>query len=126
VRTAYESFLRVLTGLDGSPDRTWVAALSQVATPAVAASVAAAATTIGAAHEHTVGQLTDAQFTVAVTGSQAQVGDCLDEYDWHLVENGSGAADPGVTRGRFRGEAQLTETGGRWLIAQFHSTTTPC
>jgi len=103
-----------------------VTVLQRVATSDIVDSVTAQANTIEAAHEHTEGELSDSDVKVSVTGSNASISDCLDQYDWFLVEDGTGEPDPAVTRGHFTGSAQLTLTTGGWKVSAFAASTSPC
>jgi uncharacterized protein YraI len=125
-RASYTAFLKDLSGLDSSFQASWIAAMAEVATTQIVESAWQAANTVRAAHEHTVGELSDSHLSVVVVGNTARVEDCLDEFDWYVVEDGSGRPDPAVSRGHFQAVGALGFAAGRWLVTQFQPGTASC
>ena len=108
VLTAYETYLVDLSGLDDTLSQGYIAPLAAVTTNRLAQASVRQAAALLAAHEHGVGTLRDDKVTVVLRGSDAaDITDCQDEFDFYLVADSTGTADPFVQRGDFAGAAQL-------------------
>jgi hypothetical protein len=114
---AYQSFLTDVAGLDASFDPGWVSRLREVATPKLVDAVRKVAAAYQTLDDHTVGALHDSHVTIRVQGTRAAVIDCLDEYDWYIVDNKTGMADPGATRGDFEAFTDVAQSSQGWKVS---------
>lgn len=126
INQAYYVFMTSISGIDDDFNGGWVTQLQKVAQPAVVSAAEQAAGTLEAAKEHGVGTLTDDQRRLSITGTTATLTDCLDEYDWYVVSDGTSQPDPGVARGFFVGSGTFVEAGGHWLVSSWRSEPTKC
>jgi hypothetical protein len=127
VQAVYTVFLTDLAGLDDYLNRSWFDALQQVATPGLVDAAQEAVDVIGQSQDHAVGTLRGDHESVTITGATtAAIVGCLDEKDWYLVSDTTGAPDPGVTRGYYVTIAKLLYQRGRWYVDIWQPTKGAC
>ena len=127
IKTAYETYLVDLSGLDDSLNKAWVDRVASVTTNRLAQASVRQAAALLSAQEHGVGVLRDDHVGIVMTGSSsAALADCQDEYHFYLVDDNSGSPDPFISRGDFAGSAQMVLQNGRWLVDVFTTTHVTC
>jgi hypothetical protein len=127
IESDYHSFLVLLSGLDDNLTSNWSTALQGVATARLVLAAQRDAAAIEQAHEHGVGTLTvDHEVVKLLSGTQATVFGCLDEYDFYLVQDANGQPDPAVSRGDFVGVADMVEVSGQWRVDVWESEQGHC
>jgi hypothetical protein len=117
VNRSYQAFLTDVAGLDSGFDPGWVTRLRQVATTKLVKAVREVAAGFQKLGDHTEGALHDSHVGIRVHGSRAVLIDCLDEYDWYLVNDKSGDPDPGATRGNFEAFSSFVDTSTGWKVS---------
>lgn len=127
IKSAYETYLLDLSGLDDSLNKAWVDRVASVTTNRLAQASVRQAAALLSAQEHGVGELRDDKVNIVMTGpSSAALADCQDEYHFYLVDDNSGSPDPFISRGYFAGSAQMVLQDGRWLVDVFTTTHVTC
>ena len=127
IKTAYETYLVDLSGLDDSLNKAWVDRVASVTTNRLAQASVRQAAALLSAQEHGVGVLRDDHVGIVMTGpSSAALADCQDEYHFYLVDDNSGSPDPFIGRAYFAGSAQMVLQNGRWLVDVFTTTHVTC
>jgi hypothetical protein len=126
VDAAYSAWLSDLSNYYDTFLGQWTRQMQQVATPDLIQAAIEAARSINAAGEHGTGTLVDSARQIEQAGSTVVITDCLDEYHWYLVFDGTGEPDPHVARGYFEGTANLVEQDGRWLVEKWIASQKPC
>jgi hypothetical protein len=117
VNHAYQSFLADVAGFDGDFDPGWVARLQQVATSKVVTAVQKVGAGYQSLGDHTQGALRDSHVEIKTSGSRGLVIDCLDEVDWYIVDDKTGDADQGATRGDYEAFTNLVHTAHGWKVS---------
>jgi hypothetical protein len=117
ISRSYQDFLADVAGLDAGFDPGWVTRMRQVATAKLIDAVQQVAAGFQKLGDHTEGALHDSHVGIQTRGSRAVVIDCLDEYDWYLVNDKSGEPDPGATRGNFEAFSSFVHTSTGWKIS---------
>ena len=127
IKSAYETYLVDLSGLDDSLNKAWVDRVASVTTNRLAQASVRQAAALLSAQEHGVGVLRDDHVGIVMTGpTSAALADCQDEYHFYLVDDNSGSPDPFIGRGYFAGSAQMVLEQGRWLVDVFTTTHATC
>ena len=128
INQAYYVFMTSISGLDDDFNGGWVTELQKVAVPAMVDTAERAAGTLEAAKDHGVGTLRDDHRVLHIDprAGKATLTDCLDEYNWYVVSDGSGQPDPGVARGYFQGTGVFVQSAGHWMVQSWRSEPTRC